>query len=169
MSAGDMADFMGDHALHFIGGIGRVDQPAVDIDDLPARHEGVDRRVVDQDDLNVPRSQPCRLRQRFRHFLQQRLGFRVTQDGLRGGRLGHQRHGGQQCNQAGEQAHVRSLSVSWPEPELKDWPRRPLLSQMQPPSLRTARLRARRVHFSATDWPSRGAVRCDPSPENRPW
>ena len=44
MAAGDMAELVGDHALHLIGILGRGEQAAVDVDDLAAGGEGVDLR-----------------------------------------------------------------------------------------------------------------------------
>jgi len=52
VAARDVAQFVRQHALHLIGGIGRLDQPCMDVDPLPAGNEGVDRIVVDQHHLD---------------------------------------------------------------------------------------------------------------------
>ena len=70
----------------------------MDIDHLSARHEGVDRRIVDEHDIDIAGAQACRLHQRFGHVLQQCLGLGIAQDALRHGRLGCEREG----QQAGE-------------------------------------------------------------------
>ncbi len=53
MTAGDVAEFVRQHALHLGGGVGFLDQPAVKVDDLPARDESVDRRRVEQRDVDA--------------------------------------------------------------------------------------------------------------------
>ena len=53
MPAGDVAQFVCDHPLHFVGGAGRFDQPGVDIDRLPARDEGVDAGIADEHKLDI--------------------------------------------------------------------------------------------------------------------
>ena len=87
VSADDVAQFMRDYALHFAGRSGGVDQPAVDVNDLPARDEGVDRWIVDQNDVDILRVQPGGLDQWPGHIAQQCLGFGIAQDGLGGGGL----------------------------------------------------------------------------------
>ena len=96
VAADDVADLVRDHALDFVGGVGRIDQPRMDIDDLPARDERVDRRVVDQHDANVVRRQPRRDDDRARHVGQQRLGLGIAQDRLRGGGLDPQQQSGRE-------------------------------------------------------------------------
>ena len=60
MAAGDMADLVRDDALDLVDIVGRVDQPAVDVDGLAARDEGVDLLVAEQDDLDIARLEPGR-------------------------------------------------------------------------------------------------------------
>ena len=62
VAAGDVADLVGDDALHLVGVVGGGDQARMDVDDLAAGDEGVDRPVVDQDDLDVvgPEARPPR-------------------------------------------------------------------------------------------------------------
>jgi hypothetical protein len=85
--ADDMADLVRDHALDFVGGIGGVDQPRMDIDDLPAGDEGVDRGIVDQHDADIGGREPRRDDDLPRHVGEQRLGLRIAQDRLRRGGL----------------------------------------------------------------------------------
>ena len=87
VSAGDMAQFVRDHALQLIGIVGRGQQAAVDIDDLPAGDEGVDLGIVDQHDLDVGGVEPGGLDQRARHVAEQQFGLAVAQDRLGGGWL----------------------------------------------------------------------------------
>ena len=60
MAAGDMAELVGDHALQLVGIVGRLDQPGIDVDDLPAGDEGVDLRSSISIDLDVVRIEPAR-------------------------------------------------------------------------------------------------------------
>ncbi len=50
MAAGDVAKLVSDDTLQLIDIVGRGQKPAVDIDDLSLRDEGVDFRIVDQHD-----------------------------------------------------------------------------------------------------------------------
>ena len=78
MAAGDMAQLVRNHTLHFVGAVGSIDQPAVQIDDLPACHKGVDRRIVDQHHIDIARLQPGRFDQGRGNLVQKRLGFRIA-------------------------------------------------------------------------------------------
>ena len=93
MSAGDVPQFMRDHALHLVGIIGRMDQAAMDVDRLTTRHEGVDRRVVEQDYVDIAWRKARGLDQRIGEILQERLGLCIAQDGLRHCGLRAQRQG----------------------------------------------------------------------------
>ena len=86
MAAGDMAELVGDDALHLVDVVGRGDQARLDVDHLAAGDEGVDLRVVDQDDLDACRVEPGGLDQRPGHVAEQQLGLAVAQDRLRRGR-----------------------------------------------------------------------------------
>jgi hypothetical protein len=81
--ASDVAELVGDHALHHVGVVGRSDQPGMDVDDLAAGDEGVDRRIVDHGDLDIVGAEAGGLDQRTRHVAQQLLGLGVAQDRLR--------------------------------------------------------------------------------------
>ena len=59
----------------------------MDIDRLPARHEGVDRRIVDQDNIDIVGLKAGRLDQRFGDIVEKGLGFRIAQDRLGSGGL----------------------------------------------------------------------------------
>ncbi len=52
MAAGDVAAFMRQHADQLVGRLGAHDQAGVDEDALAARHEGVERIVLDDHDLD---------------------------------------------------------------------------------------------------------------------
>ncbi len=106
IAAGDMAKFVGDDALHFIGIVGGGDEAAMDIDNLPARDEGVDVLVIDEDDLDVARLQPCGLNDRRGHIVEQFFGFRVAQNALRLRGAGHHQAGEreQESGKTGESA-----------------------------------------------------------------
>jgi hypothetical protein len=99
MAAGDMSELVRDHALHFIGAVGRGDQPGMDVDDLPARHERIDRAVPDQHDLNILRPQSRCLDKRARHVAEQVLGLRIAQYRLRRGGLEYGREAHRQQHQ----------------------------------------------------------------------
>ena len=107
-----MADLMRDHALDLARVIRRLDQARMDIDDLAARDEGVDRRIVEHHDLEIAGRQPRRLGQRRGHIVEQRFGFGVTQDRLRGGGLQRdQRGSGNRSNRAQEtSSHQRAIA-----------------------------------------------------------
>jgi hypothetical protein len=95
VAAGDVAQLVRDHALHFADVVGRADQPAVDIDRLPARDEGVDRAVVEQHDIDVARFEAGGLDQRRGDVAEQRLGFGIAQHRLRRRRLHRERKRGE--------------------------------------------------------------------------
>ena len=80
MAAGDVAKLVRDHALQLIDVVGRLDQPGLDVDDLPAVDEGVDLGIVEQDDLDAVRVEPGRLDQRPGNVLEQQLRLAVAQD-----------------------------------------------------------------------------------------
>ena len=94
----------------------------MDVDHLPAGDEGVDRRIVNQHDIDIAGAQPRRFDQRIGHVAQQCLGFRIAQNALRHGRLRHQRGGRQECDQTdqgtvkrghvGDMLAFRGLNVS---------------------------------------------------------
>ena len=105
MSAGDMAEFMGHHALHFIGAIRRLDQAGVEKHPLSARDEGVDLIVVDQHDLDLFGIQFGYRHQRRHHVGKQRFGLGIAQDRLGRDRLDGDRDDHQQCrDEAGQPA-----------------------------------------------------------------
>ena len=57
----------------------------MDVDDLPLGDEGVNLRIVDQDDLDAFRVEAGRFDERIADLLEQQLGFAVAQQGLRRG------------------------------------------------------------------------------------
>ena len=108
MAAGDMAELVGDHALDLGGAVGGVDQPGMDIDRLAAGDEGVDRRIVDQHDIDIARIEPGGGDQRRRHVVQQGLGLGIAQHRLRSDRLGGESaDGGQQGKMTRERAAAK--------------------------------------------------------------
>ncbi len=54
----DVTGLVGDHAQKLVGGLGLENQPGVQAHDPPARGEGVQVVVVDQQDLDLGRVQP---------------------------------------------------------------------------------------------------------------
>ena len=80
MTAGDMAQLVRHDALHFIGGVCRVDQTGIEIDPLTAGDKGVDLVIVDQHDVDMLGVQLGGCHQRRHHIGKQRLGFRIAQD-----------------------------------------------------------------------------------------
>ena len=82
MAAGDMPQFVRDHALNLGGRAGFLDQPLVDVNDLPARHERVDRRVAEQHHIDIARVEPGGADYRRRQFAQHRLGLGIAQHRL---------------------------------------------------------------------------------------
>ena len=91
MAAHDVAQFVREHALHLFGGVGRLDQPAEDIDVLAAGDKGVDAAVAEQVDAHLPGLETRRDEQRVHHVLKQHLGLGIAQDRLR--HRGAHRHG----------------------------------------------------------------------------
>src|SRR3546814_2957180 len=83
MSAGDVAKFVGDNALHLLDIIGGADQARMDVDRLPLHDEGVDRWVADQHHFYRFGIKTRGDGERTRHIVEQRLGFGVAQDRLR--------------------------------------------------------------------------------------
>jgi hypothetical protein len=107
VAAGDVAQLVGEHALHFVDVVGRADEAGMDIDCLPTGHESVDRAIVEQDDIDIARIEPRRLDDRRRHVAKQRFGFRIAQHVLRQHRLRGERqgrHGGTDSRQGAAQA-----------------------------------------------------------------
>ena len=82
MPALDVAKFMRDHALNLICGCGRMDQASMQINSLTAGNEGIDRFVVDQDDIDIGRFKPGCADQRFGNFIEKSLGFGIAEDRL---------------------------------------------------------------------------------------
>jgi len=92
MPTGDMPEFVGHYALHFIGGVGGFNQTGIEIDPLAARDKGVDLTVVDQHDFDLVRIQFGYCYQRRHHVGKQRLGFSVAEDRLGSDRLRDDRY-----------------------------------------------------------------------------
>ena len=86
MAAGDMAQFVREHALHFLRVVCRADQAGMNIDRLSARHEGVDRGIIEQDEIDRARIETRRRHDRCGHVLKESLGLGITQHRLRSGR-----------------------------------------------------------------------------------
>ena len=85
VAAGNVAKLVGDDALDLVAVVGRREQAGVDVDHLPAGHEGVDRIVVEQDDRDVFGPQPRRGDDRPGDVAEPGLGLGVAQDFLRHG------------------------------------------------------------------------------------
>jgi hypothetical protein len=127
VAAGDMPDLVRDDALDLVGIIGRLDQAAVQIHGLAGGDESVDRRVIEQDDLDAFGVETRGDDQRPRHVFEQKLGLAVAQDlpvargrGRRGERYTEQNRQHQQANRAGEgRAHYAALSRKGAEPSMK--------------------------------------------------
>ena len=118
-----MAELMGNDALKLVGIVRLLQQPGVDIDHLPGRHEGVDLVVADQDDLDVVGPQAGGLDQRLRQVAEQELGLAVAKYLLGRGRLNA---GEQQCEpqheergKPGRAADHGPYSHSRPEQRMK--------------------------------------------------
>jgi hypothetical protein len=107
--AGDVAQFVRDHALDFVRVVGGFDKSRVQVDDLPARHEGIDRAVADHHHLDVVGPKPCRLDERARHVHQQLLRLGIAKDRLRRRRLHrHCEAQGEQHDQPGDKGRRRA-------------------------------------------------------------
>ena len=106
VAAGDVAELVGDDALHLVGVLGGGEQAGMDVDDLPARDEGVDVALVKQDDSDILRLEPGGLDDRPRQLAQHGLGLGVAKDRLgrrglkNGGKAERQKH-----QQVRRQAH----------------------------------------------------------------
>ncbi len=151
-----MTQLVRDHALDLVGGLGGIDQPTVQIDRLPRGHEGVDRGVVDENDVDIAGFETGRLDQRRGEFAEEILGFGIAQDRLRRHRLGRQREERAKSKDMGEKAHRDPASGFRPEPELK-----PASSRR---GIRGC-LRAGPAG-AATGWRAGPARRCGRSPRN---
>ena len=106
MPAGNVPQFVRQHPLHLVGGVGLVDQPGVHIDALTPGHESVDRIVVDQHHVDRALAQPGGLGQRVDHILQQRLGLGIAQYALRDGGVCAQNQQGAGGNDVSEDTHA---------------------------------------------------------------
>ena len=79
----------------------------MEVDDLAAGDEGVDLPLVEQDDPDIVRLEAGRFDQRARDIAQERLGFRIAKNLLRGRRLRQRREAQrQQHQQPGEERAV---------------------------------------------------------------
>ena len=76
----DMAKFMRDDALNFVGGSGCVDQAGMEVNGLATGDKRVDRFVVNQNDLDIGGVKPCAADQRLRYFFEKRFGLCIAQD-----------------------------------------------------------------------------------------
>ena len=63
MAAGDVSQFVGDHALQLIDVVGPRQEPAVNIDDLSLSDESVDRVISQQGDPHALWIEPGRFDQ----------------------------------------------------------------------------------------------------------
>jgi hypothetical protein len=73
-----------EHALHFLHAVCRIDQAGVEIDRLAARHERVDRPIVEEHEIDRLGIESGGRDDRCGHITQQRLGFGVAQHRLGG-------------------------------------------------------------------------------------
>jgi hypothetical protein len=90
MAAGDMPDFVRDHALQFVDVIGGDDQPRMNEDVLAASDKGVDARVADENDLYRFRIEPRRNDHVARNIAEKPFGFGIAQNRLRSDARRHQ-------------------------------------------------------------------------------
>ena len=79
MATGNMPQFMGNHALDLIGVVRRLDQAAMDINDLATRNERIDAAIANQNNAHICRPQTRCTNQWLSHFVKQRLSFGITQ------------------------------------------------------------------------------------------
>ena len=130
MAPGDVAELVRDHALQLVDVVDRLDEAGLDVDRLPGGDEGVDFRVVEQDDADAVGVEPGRLDQRPRNVLEQQFGLAVAEDrraafiflrGRRLPRLGRdEQREHEQPHAAGQQrVHRRPLSIVGPERRMK--------------------------------------------------
>ncbi len=146
----------------------------MDIDRLPARDEGVDRPVIDQNQLDIAGFQFARLDQRGGHVVEQGLGLGIAQDRLRRHRLQNDQRAGQQRkrigNKGAEAAHCTTSTAIPHELKLKragglprpgpnrsaSWRRVPAAaaSSRSSPSTATLPAASRRTITSANSGPS---------------
>jgi hypothetical protein len=81
MSAGDVAALVRQHADDLIRRLGLHQCATVDEDAAAVGDEGIERTIVDDDDLHVLLGKPRRPQDRLRVFSEQLLDFRVADDG----------------------------------------------------------------------------------------
>ena len=81
MSAGDVTGLVGEHADDLIRRLRLHQRAAVDEDAAAVGDEGVERTVVDDDDLNILLRQTRRAQNRLRILPQQLLDLGVADDG----------------------------------------------------------------------------------------
>jgi len=100
VSAGDVAELVGNNELKLVHIVGPGQEARVDVDVLAARNEGVDFVVVEKDDLNAFVVEVCGLDQRLGDVGEESFGLRVTENrwpfvsrdcGPRRGKSKHQR------------------------------------------------------------------------------
>ena len=80
MTAGDVAGLMGEHADHLIRRFGFHQRAGIDEDAPSVRHEGVERAMVDDDDLDVLLGEAGGAQDRLRIFAQQLFDLGVADD-----------------------------------------------------------------------------------------
>ena len=79
----------------------------MDIDRLAARHESVDRRVIEEDDVDIVGFQTGSFDQRGGNLFEESLRLGVAQDRLGSDGLRREHGGGKHGEQAGNQTHWR--------------------------------------------------------------
>ena len=89
-------DFVGDHADHFVGRLRLHERAGVDEDVAPVEHEGVERLVLHDADLDAARAETRRAEDRLRVVGEQVLDLGVAdqRQPLRIGRRSGAEHGG---------------------------------------------------------------------------
>ena len=87
VATGNMAELMRDDALQLADIVRRGEQPAVDVDHLALRDEGVDLGIVEQHHADALGVEPGGGNQRIADILEQQFGLAVAQQRLRRGRL----------------------------------------------------------------------------------
>ena len=109
VSASHVAKLVRDHALDLACRACLIDKAAVEVNRLPADHEGIDRGVVDENDIDVLRLESGGLDQRRGHVGEQPLGFGIAKNRLRRdrpcGEDQHGKHGGEQGDSVAKARH----------------------------------------------------------------
>ena len=88
----DVTGLVGEHAQQLVGVAGAQDQAGVDADDPPARGEGVQLGIIDQQDLDLGRFETHGREHRVRPPADDALDLGIADRALRGGGSGRRHH-----------------------------------------------------------------------------